>query len=242
MTAAARVDIRHDLLNAQVRAWMRLGETGVWWSGADRVAIAAETRAAAACGLCATRKAALSPAAIAGAHETAGGLPDAAVEAVHRIATDSGRLSEGWYRAVRAAGLEEGAYVELVSVVAITTAVDTFRRALGLSPLPLPAPEDGAPSGRRPAGARDGLAWVATVAPEDRGADDPDLYRNRIGGNVHRALSLVPEAMIDFWDMFETMYLDNPAMRDFGREFRAITHPQIEMLAARVAALNRCVY
>jgi hypothetical protein len=31
-------------------------------------------------------------------------------------------------------------------------------------------------------------------------------------------------------------------MRDFGREYRAIGHAQIEMLAARVAVRNQCVY
>jgi hypothetical protein len=30
-------------------------------------------------------------------------------------------------------------------------------------------------------------------------------------------------------------------MRDFSREYRAISHAQIE-LAARVSALNRCLY
>lgn len=82
------------------------------------------------------------------------------------------------------------------------------------------------------------------LAPEDVEPDDPPLYATggRIGGNVHRALSLVPEAMMQFWDLFETMYLPQDAMRDFAREYRAISHAQIEMLAARVAVLNRCVY
>jgi AhpD family alkylhydroperoxidase len=31
-------------------------------------------------------------------------------------------------------------------------------------------------------------------------------------------------------------------MRDFSREYRAISHAQIELLAARVSALNRCLY
>ena len=48
--------------------------------------------------------------------------------------------------------------------------------------------------------------------------------------------------MIHWWDMFETMYLPAPAMRDFSREYRAISHAQIELLAARIAALNQCVY
>ena len=31
-------------------------------------------------------------------------------------------------------------------------------------------------------------------------------------------------------------------MRDFGREYRAITHAQIELLAGRISAINQCVY
>jgi len=37
-------------------------------------------------------------------------------------------------------------------------------------------------------------------------------------------------------------YLPGAVMRDFSREHRAISHPQIELLAARVSALNRCLY
>src|SRR5438128_2495190 len=124
------------------------------------------------------------------------------------------------------------------------TAVDTCDRARGSPPRQAPAAVAGAPTRRRPAGARPGLGWMPMLAPEDVTPDDPPLYSSagRIGGNVHRALSLVPQAMMQFWDMFETMYLPQDAMRDFGREYRAITHPQIEMLAARVAVLNHCVY
>ena len=89
---------------------------------------------------------------------------------------------------------------------------------------------------------------MATLAPEDRTDEDPDLYREhpgpreRYGANIHRALSLVPHAMMQWWDMFECMYLTSATMRDFGREYRAVTHAQMEMLAARVAALNQCHY
>jgi hypothetical protein len=54
--------------------------------------------------------------------------------------------------------------------------------------------------------------------------------------------SLVPDSMIQWWDMLEAMYQSSAQMRDFAHEYRAVTHPQIEMLAARVAALNRCEY
>ena len=245
MTSA---EMRADLSASLLTAWRRLGEAGTWWSGAERLAIAAETRQAVHCALCASRKRVVSASMVSGEHERAVGLPAAAIEAIHRIRTDSGRLGEGWYRSVIAAGLADEQYVELLSVLAIVVATDTFHRIVGLPLLPLPAAKAGQPSRRRPVRAKPGLAWMPTLAPDDRTADEPDLYRDlpgpreRVGGNVQRALSLVPDSMIHWWDLFETMYLPGPAMRDFDREYRAISHAQIEMLAARVAALNQCLY
>jgi len=240
--------LRSDLSGALDAAWRQIGVPGTWWTGEERVAIAAETRQAARCALCCARREAASAAMVSGQHDKAVDLPPSTIEAIHRIRTDSGRLGRSWYRSLHAGGLSDERYIELLSVVAIVVAVDTFRRAAGLPVLPLPIAEVGEPSRRRPHGAKPGLAWMPTLAPEDRAPEDPDLYREhpgprqRGGGNVHRALSLVPQSTIHWWDMFETMYLPAPAMRDFGREYRAISHAQIEMLAARVAALNQCVY
>lgn len=216
----------------------------MWWTGRERVKIARETRAARTCALCRTRKAALSPHGVAGAHEAATDLAAPAIEAIHRIVADPGRLSEAWYRRTTSSTLTDEAYVELLAVVSITTAVDTFDRACGTGLRKLPAVLPGEPSRRRPRGAKPGLGWMAMLAPEDVMPDDPPLYSSagRVGGNVHRALSLVPEAMMQFWDLFEAMYLPQDAMRDFGREYRAINHAQIEMLAARVAVKNQCIY
>ena len=236
--------MRQGLQAALEAAWTALGAPGVWWTGPDRVKIVREARCARNCSLCQARKAALSPAAVVGRHAAATDLPEAAVEAIHRIVTDPGRLSEDWYRRTMAAGLSDEAYVEALSVVAIATAVDTFDRASGQAVRALPAVRPGEPARRRPAGAKPGLGWMPMLAPEDVAPEDPPLYAaaGRIGGNVHRALSLVPEAMMQFWDIFETMYLPQAAMRDFAREYRAIDHAQIEMLAARVAVRNQCVY
>ena len=236
--------MRQDLRDALPDAWSGLGRPGTWWTGAERVKILTETRAARMCALCRERKTALSPQAVVGAHAAASDLAPAAVEAVHRMVSDPGRLSEAWYRRVVAMGLAEEAYVELLGVVAITTAVDTFDRATGGLLREPPPVVPGPPRRRRPAGAKPGLGWMPMLAPEDVAPDDPPLYASagRVGGNVHRALSLVPESMMQFWDLFEAMYLPQDAMRDFGREYRAITHAQIEMLAARVAVRNQCVY
>ena len=236
--------MRQELQAALETAWTALGAPGVWWTGPDRVKIVREARGARLCAICRARRTALSPTAVPGRHASTTDLPAAAVEAIHRIVTDPGRLSEAWYRRTTAAGLGDEAYVEALSVMAITTAVDTFDRASGQALRTLPAARPGTPGRRRPAGAKPGLGWMPMLAPEDVAPDDPPLYESagRIGGNVHRALSLVPEVMMQFWDMFETMYLPQAAMRDFAREYRAIDHAQIEMLAARVAVRNQCVY
>jgi hypothetical protein len=52
----------------------------------------------------------------------------------------------------------------------------------------------------------------------------------------------VPDEVRSFFDLVENQYLPGAVMRDFAHEYRAITHPQIELLAARVSALNRCLY
>jgi len=106
--------------------------------GAQRVAIAAETRHAPSCELCRRRKEALSPAAIEGEHDSLGDVSHIVVEVIHRIRTDPGRLSERWFRSVVAAGFSEEQYVETVSIVAHVVAIDTMARGLGLDLLPLP--------------------------------------------------------------------------------------------------------
>ena len=60
--------------------------------------------------------------------------------------------------------------------------------------------------------------------------------------NIHRALSLVPAEVAGFFDLDAAQYLPDAALRDFGTEYRALTHAQIEFLAARVSAINQCFY
>jgi uncharacterized protein YbjT (DUF2867 family) len=95
--ARAGIPVRGDLPRAHQEAWRRLASPGSAWSGAQRVALVQEGRNARACDLCRERRAALSPAAVVGAHGPAPGLPEAAVEAVHRLTTDPGRLFRSWF-------------------------------------------------------------------------------------------------------------------------------------------------
>lgn len=241
--ANAPIAIREDLAAAHQRVWARIARPGTWWDGAARVAIAAEARHAPSCGLCRRRKEALSPAAVSGTHDSPGTLPESVVEVVHRVRIDPGRLSERWFRQVLSGGLSEEQYVEIVSLVAHGVALDTFARGLGLDPLPLPQPEPGLPSRSRPAGAKPGGAWVSWLEPADLGEAEADLYpAGRPAANIMKAMSLVPNEVRSFFDLGAHQYLPSSAMRDFTREYRAISHAQIELLAARVSALNQCLY
>lgn len=240
-----RLPARPALVAALDEAPRCLARPGTWWSGPERVAIAAEVRRARDCRLCRARKASLSPAHVAGVHDvdaTHTILPAAAVEAAHRLATDAARIGARWVTDAAAGPLGEERYVELLSIVAIETALATFDRALGRRPAPLPAPEPGPPTALRPAGARRDLAWVATVAPEHVAPGEPNPYPLHGDKNIHRALSLVPQAVIDFFDLDVELYLKDHEIRDFAREYRAITHAQIELIAARVSAINQCFY
>lgn len=234
--------IRPSLMSAIDVAWARLARPGTWWSGAERMAIAAEARYAQSCRLCKERKQALSPYAANGGHDSLGNLPGETVEAVHRLVTDASRITEAWVRGMADGPRGEAGYIEIVSVAAIVTALDTFDRALGRTPRALATAVNGSPSRRLPAGAKRKLAWVATLAPEDVAPGDPNPYPVHGDKNIHRALSLVPQAVIDFFDLDVELYLRDHEIRDFATEYRAISHAQIELIAGRASAINRCFY
>ncbi len=234
--------IRLDLIAAHQRAWRRLAQPGTWWDGAERIAIASEARQAMRCELCQQRQAALTPNAISGTHNNLGDLSEPIVEIVHRVRTDASRLTSAWYNQVLSQGVSDAAYVEIIGVVATVIAIDAFTHAMGLEPHALPEPSDGTPSRQRPLGAKLGLAWVPTVEPEDVTDSESDLYEGLGGAHIHRALSLVPAEVRGFFDLDTAQYLPDAALRDYGREYRSITHAQIELLAARVSALNQCFY
>ena len=234
--------IREDLATARERAWDRLCLPGTWWSGAERRAIAQEARNAAHCKLCSKRKEALSPYTINGAHDSGSALFDTVTEVIHRISSDSGRIQKVWFEEIMAAGLTDAAYTEIIGIISTLIALDTFDYALGLPQRPLPPAGLGEPTRHRPKGARKTIAWVPTLMPEDVVVEDPDPYKGFDPINIHFAMSLVPEEVAGFFELDQTLYLPQAAIRDLNNEYRVLTHCQLELIAARVAALNQCFY
>lgn len=213
-------DIRTNLVDAQRAVWSRLAEPGTWWTGAQRIAIAGVAREAFA-------KRNDPPWLRSEGPGRSRGLPDAAVLAARRIAVDAQRLDAGQV-AEMTARLGDAPYVEVASVVICLVAIDAFAAALGAPPQPLPAPQPGEPSRVRPGEVADDGAFVPMTVPWQ-------------GPNVARALSLAPEGNAMFFQLVATMY----AFRDFGElvwSGRALARPQVELVAARVSAVNECFY
>ncbi len=245
-----RIAVRSAQREACRGLWERVSRPGTWWDGSERAALARAEREAHTCELCAKRKATLTPMAVAGAHAGADSpLPPGAVDAAHRLATDPSRLTESWYTGLLAGGLRPAQYVELVGVVAMATVTDTFCRAVGATPPPIPDPTPGEPSRVEPEGACVSVAWVPTL-PLDRLPPElaafyasirstlPQQALEKRGpsrvGNVMLALSLVPAEQHAF-----SLFSSSALYR--SREL-VLTEDQRELVASATSAYNGCFY
>jgi len=97
-------------------------------------------------------------------------------------------LTQGCYGRTIGRQISDGEYVELVSVAAHLTAIDTSARGLGCDLWPLPDAQSGAPSRYRPAEARRNGAWVPTIAWDEHGPDEADFFQG-FPANIKMALS-----------------------------------------------------
>ena len=241
----ADVPVREDLTAAHRRAWDRLRRPGTWWTGAQRVAIAAEVRRAAGCALCAARRPALSPYTVPGPHAATEELPAPAVDAVQRLTTDPGRLTRAWFDGLAAGGLSDAEYVELVGVVGTVVSIDSFCRGLAVPLHPLPEPLDGEPTRARPLAARLDGAWVPMLPNGHHPGAESDLWGDMPGGrtgNVVRALSLVPDEVRLLKELSAAHYMSGSEMMDLRLGRGALDRPQVELVAGRVSALRGCFY
>jgi alkylhydroperoxidase family enzyme len=238
------IAVRGDIIASQTRAWETLGSSGTWWTGAERVAIAREVRAARHCAACAERKAAVSPYAVNRPHAAASDLPPAIVDAIHRVVTDPGRLSRRWVGEVIAAGVTDAQLVELVGVVCTVMLVDGFARAIGADLPPLPAPAAGDPSRQRPPEAVDEGYFVPTIPYAVGQRPELGLYEPApFMPNVGRGLSLVPDTMRTARDLMLAHYMKyEEVATGWEPKDRPITRSQMELVASRTSAKNDCFY
>jgi hypothetical protein len=235
--------IRTDLSASHQRYWQALARPGNWFSGAERIAIAAEVRNATQCAYCAQRKQALSPYNFEGEHRSDDVLSSEQVDAVHRIITDQSRITQAWINQNLALGFSEEQYVELLGVTVTVFSIDEFNRALGLPLEPLPDPLPGEPDHYRPSETEHDTGFVAMIPPDGATGKESDLWPKYRTANVLRALSLVPNAVRQWMDVAGAQYLTPKTMVNMaGGTGRSINRMQIELVAGRVSSINECFY
>ena len=241
----APVPVPSEIQQTHERAWLRLGRPGNWWTGAERIEIAAETRNAIRCQLCRERKAAVSPFALEGEHQhSATRLEPLSIDVVHRITTDATRLTKSWQEQLEHEGLDDGRYVEALGIIVAVLSIDEFHRGLGIPLAPLPEAIAGEPDRQRPAGLRSAGAWVPMLDLEaTRGTANEDLYAGLpVAPNVISAMSLVPDAVRQLNELSAVHYLPIRQVMDPTAAGQTLTRPQMELIAGRVSALNECFF
>ena len=207
------------------------GQPGTWLNSDTRCALLREVRQGPHCTLCARRSEALSPYAVDGQHDAVTHLPDNMVEVIHRIRTDSGRITQKWFDGVIASGLSREEYIEIVGLTATAIIIDSFSTALGVSEAPVPDPLPGEPSGEANPAVEEAGAWVPLLAVEsaETGLGLPSVP------NIARAMGLVPGAVAHFFSVMRSQY----SLTDYDT---SLARDQIELLASRVSSLNQCFY
>ena len=216
-----------DIEDAQRTVREAVAQPGDWLAGQQRIAVWREVRDSSTNELDQQRRQALSPNAVDGAHAATPDLSAAAMEVVHRTASDPGRLTRAWADQ-HIAALGEETYTELVGVTAIVSVLDRFDRAMGRPEQPLPHAADGEPARVRPDDVGDIGAWVSQSTGPTK-------------ANVSRTLSLVPVTNQAWRQLVDTHYSHGAEFMNLQWEF-PLSRPQAELVATRSTALNECFY
>jgi hypothetical protein len=217
LTPSSQVNVAAD------QSWAELGKPGAQWTGAERIAIAELVRAASPRPLWDR-----APALDALAREPGGDVLSPFVAGlVERVAVEPSSLSKDDVAGI-VAQLGDAAYAELASVVAQVVAIDHFAAALGVERRGFPSAEQGHPHRRRP----EGMADVGGHIPMTEVIEGP---------NVRRSLSLAG-ADHERWMMLVFVMYSGERFGELVWTDRALSRPQVELLAARTSALNECFY
>ena len=171
-------------------------------------------------------------------------LPDASLELISQLAVRPREMTREHFTAARARGMSAGEYVETVSLVSRIVNVDVFARGVGAAPPVLPDAVDGEPDYDAPQAIEEG-AWLPTVPAGAKGAQDALRAYGGSGPQpfIYRALSLVPAEAMRCIIGGDTQYLPIEKFMDFGYSHHpGLSRVQVEIIAARVSALNDCFY
>jgi hypothetical protein len=240
--ATSKYPVSDDIAAVHAAQFGQLGEPGTWWTGAQRLAIVTEARAAAiSAGLLEDPLDGNAP---SEADLLSADLPDFVRGVIQSLAVSPQDIDYAFYQNALKDGLSDAEYVEIVGLVARMTTFDVFARGIGVALAPLPAAQTGEPSRARPAVAVQELAWVPTIPlGEDGGDFAKTLYKNRPLPYIFRGMSLVPGETEAHMELEHVQYL--PMSKVLIADYQhhdGLSRAQAELVAARISALNECFY
>lgn len=172
-------------------------------------------------------------------------LPSGALKLIKMVSCEAEKIDKDFYLELVSNGLRPEQYVEIVGLVTRAVSVDTFCRSLGLSMYLLVDARDGEPSKKLPDSATIDHAWVPIIPAGPRGgAPAQALYgETEFVANIFSALSLVPDEASGVMQLGQTQYVGASDFQNF-KFFRDenFSRAQLELVAARISALNNCFY
>lgn len=228
--------VRDDVAAIHARQFEQLGSPGTWGTSKQRLAIVSEARQAG------------YQAGIQEEPDDPGAVPDVELSdvvrrVVQRLAVSPKDMDQAFYDQAIEDGLSDAEYVEIVGLIARFTCFDVFARGIGIPLRPLPAPQPGQPSRDRPSTAVVEKAWVATIPNGPEGGDIAKALFGPWQPYIMRALSLVPDQFQAHFDLEEVQYMPSAHFIEFDyQHHEGLSRPQVEIVAARVSALNECFY
>ncbi len=203
MTADAEMALPLRITAGIERAHTHIATMGTNWTGAQRLQIAAVARSA-----------------VAGEE-----LP--ASELLTTAARDTAAKIAAHAHVITASDVDAfdnpAAFVEIVGVVARSTAIDTVVRGVGAPVIPFPSGTREPPSGHVDPNARRRAAWVPMVG----------------GAGPTTALSAVPAEDAAQADLHGALYLSYAEMADLTIR-KGLPRWQLELVAARTSLINHC--
>ena len=189
--------------------WRQLAEPGTWWTAQERIDIAAVARAA--------YRNLPEP--------TASSIEEVTKRAARMVATDAGNITKETVDGFVADGLSDLHYVELVGIVARTTAIDTATVGLGNGLEEYLDAQPGQPSNSVSASAKKRSAWVPMVG----------------AAGATSALSAVQKEDRAQEQLHGALYLSYFEMGNLSID-KGIDRTQMELLAARTSLRNHCYF
>ena len=190
-------------------ALVGLASPGSFFTGAERIAFAEHARVA------------------RGLTTTGPTLPPVVAAAVERVAVKAMDSRSTDVDAWVADGREVESYVEMVSVVALISSIDSYRVGVGAPLDSLPEPVPGEPVPAVDERAVKSNSWVPTVGV----------------ALAPTAMSSLPAEGAIKRPLAATLYLTDEYVHKYDVEpGRELTRPQMEFVASRTSHLNECFF